>query len=79
MNINAQQVILNAYISNNSNSIVVKKFVCKILTTSYPGSFTYARRSGKDPGWSWSRDSLKNPLLYRVGKAYFLIFNFTGP
>ena len=30
--------------------------------------FTYARRCGKDPGWSWSRDSLKNPLLYRVGK-----------
>ena len=24
--------------------------------TSYPGSFTYARRSGKDPGWSWSRE-----------------------
>ena len=33
-----------------------------------PRLFTYARRCGKDPGWSWSRDSLKNPLLYRVGK-----------
>ena len=31
--------------------------------------FTYARRCGKDPGRSWSRDSLKNPLLYRVGKV----------
>ena len=39
------------------------------IATSYPGSFTYAHRSGKDPGWSWSRDSLKNPLLYRVGKV----------
>ena len=34
-----------------------------------PRLFTYARRFGKDPGWSWSRDSLKNPLLYRVGKV----------
>ena len=34
-----------------------------------PRLFTYARRFGKDPSWSWSRDSLKNPLLYRVGKV----------
>ena len=37
--------------------------------TSQAKVFTYARRCGKDPGWSWSRDSFKNPLLYRVGKV----------
>ena len=34
-----------------------------------PRLFTYARRFGKDPGCSWSRDSLENPLLHRVGKV----------
>ena len=31
--------------------------------------FTYARRCAKDPGWSWSRDSFRKPLLYGVGKV----------
>ena len=38
---------------------------CKYINL-VPRLFTYARRFEKDPGWSWSRDSLKNPLLYRV-------------
>ena len=37
--------------------------------TSQARVFTYARRWGKDPGWSWSRDSFKNTLLYGVGKV----------
>ena len=39
------------------------------IATSQARVFTYARRCGKDPGWSWSRDSFKNLLLYRVGKV----------
>ena len=39
------------------------------FTTSQARVFTYARCCAKDPGWSWSRDSFKKPLLYGVGKV----------
>ena len=43
-----------------------------------PRLFIYARRCGKDPGCSWSRDSLENPLLYRVGKVSNYILPHTS-
>ena len=45
----------------------------RTLSTSYPGSFTYARRSGKDPGWSWSRE----PPDFR-GKSNLRLFATKG-
>ena len=39
------------------------------VTTFRNLKVTYARRCGKDPGWSWSRDSFKHPLLDEVGKV----------
>ena len=43
-------------------------------STSYPGSFTCAWRSSKDPGWSWSRDSLK--IRYFIGWGKYQITCF---
>ena len=38
-------------------------------STSYPGSFTYARAGGKDPGSGWLRDNPKSGVC-RIAASF---------
>ena len=57
----AAQVALD----NNLNGPTSSSF-----PTSYPGSFTYARRCGKDPGKSWSRDLPDSGRLVKLYQGW---------
>ena len=64
----ASELIIGEYSPRRSRGEYFQK-ITEPEATSQARAFTNARRCGKDPGWSWSRDSFKNLLLYGVGKV----------
>ena len=59
------------YISHDLVSRRFRSYITHDYTTSFPGSFLYAKTRRKDPGWSWSR-------VTRISRGKFELISGRG-